>query len=1374
MKEFDVKKFVKEKKGFKKVIDENTIFKKDSKTSTDEFISKKVEMKEVFSGLKTTKREWVASNFRGSISSKSDAKDLIVFEDDSHKVIMKPLFGTKVTDIIKSEKGFIFKELIKGTDLEYIVSERGLKENIIIKEKLDNYEFSFSLKLKNLKLKIGDGSRKIFLDKKTGEEIFEFTDLFMYDALEEQSSKVSLEISDISSDELGIKLIADKEWIEEDKREFPIIIDPGIVIPTNVTTRGLCNDSIALPVNGKLKLGREGNQLNKVELIINVSNFIDFLDNRTNYRAILTFKLENGTRVPSSSGFGAFIDNVKIFEINDPTGTFEIDLTRYIQNYIKNNLTTQLLVLLCPIDNLSGTVTDYCYLLGSLLAAPSLTGKDVSECSFSEENPLISYDNGTSGVLTVNLFSGEIEHVHHDSSINFPGSSIDINHIYSSELFHGKSTNQVNSYFGRGFKSNFHQYIKKTENTITYFDGLNHRHILTERWFYKVDETKVYIAKDDVYLDFDQKLKVNVGGLIYEVEYEVSNDTGLSFISASTLSGYKMQRKRKLDRHYYIDLINGTKIEIFEVPLKKGFFSVPHFRSISSPFTTITQPEWYKKPFSNIQSDTVGTWTKEVFFPYSAISRIDLTYSEPGGNVTPLNIELCLLKDEQGYYFSGYGSRIHLIQNSSLSDSNDLYFYETNDCNAKIGERRINVQIEDKYLLETEPGLDLIENEDLMTINSKILSMDEYILDLKNNSTSISKSLKEMLDAFEDFQKNILRSQIENYLNNLLVTGSDETVININNRNSFSWNSTILNQHETYLNYQKKIEETTISLNLVNEKLSKYELELLNLQGEKEYLIKIQEDTINSLIIDKDSNILGFDYYGKLILVEDSKENRIDIIYKDNKLTEIVSINEKVIFNYENNLLKEIIDNVGRVTSFSYDTTGKLELISYPSTGDVLSTSLSSTTDKGLSQIVDQSGLTLDIGYNKKLGTYTIKQKITKDDISNDGITVLTTPKVIAFNSIDYLGFSMRRVKDENKGFMTIYIMDLSGKMISKYHNDKLNITTQFVSYNANKLTSNVSSTIGLDTLKSLSVTNVIAASPLALSIRSTGIENSISILRQRLINNMGLFFLDLGGYIDTELEGQVITLEVNVNEPSNLITYTKTFDNLTNGYLAIPFIFNKETSTSILFKVTATKPIVQSKILSANFLTGYGSIYTYDNDNIIKEQSETSTTTYENYINNSPTIIKNIDEFGKLRTSYISYNRDGNVTFRKDYLGNCLITIYNDKGEETETRSYNEKNPADYTSNKVNEEESKSNISYGISYETGELKSILSNVGGQSNQTLFDYKYGLLTGISHHGQSILYTLDGLGRKKQIKISGVPLLVATYSDEYDSLNVYKG
>lgn len=128
--------------------------------------------------------------------------------------------------VVNSSQTVRYENILKDTDLKYVFSGSGLKENIIVKNNQKDYSYSFELKANNLLLKLIDNEIEA-CDKKTNEVIFKIPAPYMYDAKGISSDSVTYDLNQ-KGNKYIFTITADSEWINSQEREFPVVIDPQI------------------------------------------------------------------------------------------------------------------------------------------------------------------------------------------------------------------------------------------------------------------------------------------------------------------------------------------------------------------------------------------------------------------------------------------------------------------------------------------------------------------------------------------------------------------------------------------------------------------------------------------------------------------------------------------------------------------------------------------------------------------------------------------------------------------------------------------------------------------------------------------------------------------------------------------------------------------------------------------------------------------------------------------------------------------------------------------------------------------------------------------------------------------------------------------
>ena len=135
-----------------------------------------------------------------------------------------------------------YENIFPETDLVYVVGNHALKEYIVLNNSNAPNEFGFEFSIEGLKVDNEAGTPR-FVDA-TGNTMFALGQLFAIDANEVVSNDLQYEmVPSKSSDKLTIRVIVSKEYLDDPLREFPVVIDPTVLISSAQTADTyVCNN----------------------------------------------------------------------------------------------------------------------------------------------------------------------------------------------------------------------------------------------------------------------------------------------------------------------------------------------------------------------------------------------------------------------------------------------------------------------------------------------------------------------------------------------------------------------------------------------------------------------------------------------------------------------------------------------------------------------------------------------------------------------------------------------------------------------------------------------------------------------------------------------------------------------------------------------------------------------------------------------------------------------------------------------------------------------------------------------------------------------------------------------------------------------------
>ena len=171
--------------------------------------------------------------FVAAFNREDDKEELFCMESGTHRVTVfqkgKKGEAKKSCKKTNSERGFSCSDSVEGVAYEYSAVENGVKENIVVREKREQYRYHFTLQCKNVVPVLNEKTKRIaFFSEETGEEVFYIPAPFMVDAVGTFSDAVTYQLKKLKNGKAHLTVIADSDYMNDEKRVFPVMIDPQI------------------------------------------------------------------------------------------------------------------------------------------------------------------------------------------------------------------------------------------------------------------------------------------------------------------------------------------------------------------------------------------------------------------------------------------------------------------------------------------------------------------------------------------------------------------------------------------------------------------------------------------------------------------------------------------------------------------------------------------------------------------------------------------------------------------------------------------------------------------------------------------------------------------------------------------------------------------------------------------------------------------------------------------------------------------------------------------------------------------------------------------------------------------------------------------
>ena len=171
----------------------------------------------------------------GLVGAEKKTQGVVASTNNSDDAIEDAL--GKMTNLEYISSTILYEDILDGVDIEYIIHSLNIKENIIVKEKKDNYSYTFTLNLNNLTANLTENG-DVHIVSLDGETQYIIPAPVVYDTngnyAPDNVSAYSLSTTGNGKYELNVTVASD--WMNSDERIFPITIDPTIGVPHSYTT----------------------------------------------------------------------------------------------------------------------------------------------------------------------------------------------------------------------------------------------------------------------------------------------------------------------------------------------------------------------------------------------------------------------------------------------------------------------------------------------------------------------------------------------------------------------------------------------------------------------------------------------------------------------------------------------------------------------------------------------------------------------------------------------------------------------------------------------------------------------------------------------------------------------------------------------------------------------------------------------------------------------------------------------------------------------------------------------------------------------------------------------------------------------------------
>lgn len=686
----------------------------------------------------------------------------------------------KITELIHGAVKFALKDrepsdirfanIINNCDLEYLVENNRLKENIIVNAKSEAYEYMFNLNLGKLEARMNGTSIELY-DATTNDVKFIIPAPYMYDMANKQSDAVEYMLEG-SAGNYTLRVIADEAWINDNARQFPVVIDPQIMGSTTSFITMQCrsnNGAFSSPASDTVALGYV--KYNNLEWDLKAILKASYIRTQIKANSRITHAILELTRTSNTQsyteGFVVKYGNKVLdkFEYNGYNNRIEIDITDEIQKIIDNGSDIELIIERASKSDKSAD--DFLVVATEKIAnseyKPRIFVDFVSARMDMDEMAHETISIGKFGTGSVNLATQKLKWECPDIDIRHNSISLSISHVYD-DFLAGKVNDAVdlnNQYSsktssfacGKGWKTNLHQFFLANGRIgllgsigYLYIDGHGNHHEFVDKYYYKDANYGYphYISFNQCTEDDDGSLSCIIDGKKFIAYHEVSNESGMTLESYSALLSAAIKGKRVKSKADYIIRANGKRDRVFGNDLYDDPFRNPTKKS------TVYSVIEYEDGSTITVGDKIDVQEIEQYnaSKQSYVEAID-------------NMEFQIAFSEQYYKSIAHDSNVTEFQKTKAQNDWESAKIQKRkyENELKIVERNLENAINNK---KREP-IDFVMNKD----NSQVLGFDYYgrlvligdnqgkaILIIYDNDNKISRVTDKDGNIFANFNYN--------------------------------------------------------------------------------------------------------------------------------------------------------------------------------------------------------------------------------------------------------------------------------------------------------------------------------------------------------------------------------------------------------------------------------------------------------------------------------------------------------------------------------------------------------------------------------------------------------------------------------------------
>ncbi len=442
----------------------------------------------------------------------------------------------KMMYLEKLHSRVLYKDILDGTDIEYILSGLNVKENLLVKEKRETYIYKFRMELSNLTAQM-DANGNIYLKDKE-EDIYTIPAPVVADAdgVYAPSDAAWYTLQEEGNGKYMLTVQVDADWMNDAARAYPVTVDPTINAETNSMydtytdssapttdygdSESLCvgyltEDAVTTEQHAYLRFragvltnlaNKGGNYISNAQLTLISMDSVDmkigvYAASKTGDTETITWNNAPDTAVAPLCVISTYIPPSDEEDTASHTAhAFSWDLTEYCTNFINDEYNYGLILKPVDKENTNGRITFLSLEYSATAARPFITISYTSAIGRESYFPTIEQDLGAAGNGSVNLATGALSFNIDILSTTDSLMPLTLSTVYNTVLAGKRFTERpytplTSAYMPYGFRLNIQQtaYFEEISTGIkraiyTDGDGTEHAFIQKEAYGEYTDE----------------------------------------------------------------------------------------------------------------------------------------------------------------------------------------------------------------------------------------------------------------------------------------------------------------------------------------------------------------------------------------------------------------------------------------------------------------------------------------------------------------------------------------------------------------------------------------------------------------------------------------------------------------------------------------------------------------------------------------------------------------------------------------------------------------------------------------------------------------------------------------------------------------------